>query len=157
MSRPSWSLPRGYAGNIEATAECFRDGWFQTSDFGSFDAAGRLKLGGRIDDAINFGGAKIQPLDVERELEAHPAVADAALVGVRDAMAGEIPVAFVVLRRPISTAELRAFLADRLDQWQIPAALVAIGEIPRNPEGKILRGRLRDAYAASNDQGSQRN
>ena len=151
--RAPW-LPEGYAGNVEGTVESFRDGWFLSSDFGSIDAAGRVALRGRTDDAINFGGAKILPRDVECELEAHPDIADAALVGMPDAMAGEIPVAFVVVRRPVSVAALHSFLAGRLDHWQVPAAIVTTPEIPRNPEGKILRERLRAAYA---DPGTSRN
>ena len=120
-----------------------------SSDWGSVSADGRIALAGRIDDAINFGGSKVLPNEVEPEMLAHPAIADTALVGVPHAMAGAIPVAFVVLRHSVELDELRAFLASRLHQWQIPVEFVAVREIPRNSQGKILREPLRESYLAA--------
>ncbi|APW41489.1 class I adenylate-forming enzyme family protein [Rhodoferax saidenbachensis] len=145
--RAAW-IPTRYATGNPDSVEGFHDGWFVSSDRGSLDAQGRISLQGRADDAINFGGIKIQPQEVEQALAAHPDVADAAVIGVPDAMAGEIAVAFLVLRRPIALDGMQAFLAARLELQQIPAAFAGLEDIPRNPEGKILRNHLRSTYAA---------
>ncbi len=143
--RAPWA-PQNYAIASTRGASGFHDGWFVSSDLGSVDAQGRITLLGRADEAINCGGLKIQPQEVEQALLAHPDVADAAVVGVPDALAGEIAVAFLVLHRPIALDTLLAFLQPRLEPAQIPAAIAGMEEIPRNPEGKILRNMLRDVY-----------
>lgn len=145
--RASWA-PMAYAHAHNSTEESFHDGWFVSSDVGAINAQGRITLLGRADDGINCGGTKIQPQEVEQVLVTHPDVADAAVVGVPDAMAGEIAVAFLVLRRPIALDAMLAFLAPRLEPYQVPAAIAGLEKIPRNPEGKILRDHLRSAYAA---------
>ena len=145
--RAPW-VPDAYANGEISSHEGFHGGWFVSSDMGAIDTLGRITLLGRADDAINCGGTKIQPQEVEQVLATHPDVADAAVVGVPDAMAGEIAVAFLVLRRPIALDAMLAFLAPRLEPYQIPAVIAGLEEIPRNPEGKILRDRLRSAYAA---------
>ncbi len=131
---------------MPARPQGFIDGWFYASDIGSVDANGYLILGGRADDAINVGGMKIQPGEVEAALEQYPAIANAALVGVPDAMAGEVAVAFVVLKSRVDEHELHHFLTQRLSMAQIPAHLFVVNAIPRNAEGKILREVLRQSY-----------
>ncbi len=145
--RAPW-LPRGYAGDEAASAERFRDGWFYPGDLGCLDAAGRIALYGRSDDIVNYGGLKILPRDVEQALATHPEVVQAALVGVPDPMAGEVPVVFVVLRRPVPAGDLTAHCASRLDHGQVPRIFFGVPELPRNPEGKVLRERLRELYLA---------
>jgi acyl-coenzyme A synthetase/AMP-(fatty) acid ligase len=144
--RAPW-MPGGYAFDDKATGENFRDGWFVSGDFGSVDSVGGIRLRGRIDDVINFGGAKVIPLDVERELKAHPGVADAAVIGVPDFLAGEKPMAFVVARPATTIDDIYRFLSARLEQWEVPQGIVLVGEIPRNPDGKVLKSSLRDIYA----------
>jgi len=139
--RAPW-MSQGYVGNEAATRQSFRDGWFYSGDLGSIAADGYVVLRGRTDDIINYGGVKIAPSDIEPVLQQHPDVLDAAVVGVPDAMAGQVPIGFVVLRRPVSTADLGNFCAERLDGNQVPTHFVAVHEIPRSPEGKILRDRL---------------
>lgn len=144
--RAPW-IPTAYANGELLQHEGFHDGWFVTSDMGSVDAQGRITLLGRTDEAINCGGTKIQPQEVEQVLATHPDVADAAVAGIPDAMAGEIAVAFLVLRRPIAMDAMLAYLTPRLEPHQIPAAIAGVESIPRNPEGKILREPLRALYA----------
>ena len=144
--RAPW-IPKAYANAGDTALEGFHDGWFVSSDFGAIDARGNITLGGRADDAINVGGLKVHPQQVEQALAAHPDVADAAVIGVPDPMVGEIAVAFLVLRRPIALDAMLAFLAPRLEPSQIPAAIAGVDAIPRNPEGKILRQALRNLYA----------
>lgn len=144
--RAPW-LPSAYAHPTDDAREGFQLDWFVSSDMGTVSEDGRVTVAGRSDDAINVGGSKVQPQDVEHVLLTHPDIADAAVVGVPDTMAGEISLVFLVLRQPVSMDALTAFLSPRLDAWQMPAAVLAVGQIPRNPEGKILREPLRSAYA----------
>lgn len=144
--RAPW-IPKAYANAGGTALEGFHDGWFVSSDFGAIDEQRLITLGGRADDAINVGGLKVHPQQVEAALTAHPDVADAAVVGVPDPMAGQIAVAFLVLRRPIPLEAMLAFLAPRLEHTQIPAVIAGLDAIPRNPEGKVLRQVLRTLYA----------
>ena len=139
--RAPW-MSRSYVGNETATGQSFFDGWFYPGDLGSIAADGYVVLRGRTDDIINFGGVKIAPGDIEPVLQQHPDVLDAAVIGVPDAMAGQAPIGFVVLRRPVSIADLSNFCAEHLDGSQLPVHFVVVHEIPRSPDGKILRDRL---------------
>ena len=151
--RAAW-MCTGYPGSPEATRERFRDGWFYPGDIGSIDAAGFVTLRGRTQEVINYGGLKIWPGDIESILKQHPDVLDAALVGMPDAQAGQIPTAFLVPRTPLnqqlgaslSDEALRAFCATRIDASRIPPVFVAVAEIPRNESDKIMRDALIAAY-----------
>ncbi len=144
--RAPW-LPTEYANNPVASQATFQDGWFVSSDVGSVDVHGNIRLLGRSDEVINVGGSKIQPSEVEPVLLKHPDIADVAVLGVPDAMAGELAVAFLVLRRSLALDTLVAFLSLYLDPWQIPSTMLVVDRIPRNPGGKTLREPLRAAYA----------
>jgi acyl-CoA synthetase (AMP-forming)/AMP-acid ligase II len=146
--RTPW-MCQGYAGNEQATARSFREGWFYPNDYGLLEADGFLVLRGRTDDIINYGGVKIDPHDVELVLMQHPHIQDAAVVGLPDGMAGQVPVGFLVARGNIELQALRAFCAERMEGRQIPVRWVPLRQIPRNPEGKILRDQLRAAYPSS--------
>jgi len=151
--RAAW-MCTGYAGNPDATRERFRDGWFYPGDVGSIDPAGNVTLRGRTQEVVNYGGLKIWPEDVESVLKQHPDVLDVALVGLPDPQAGEVPVAFLVPRVPLtgplgdglSDAALRDFCRTRIDAWRVPPTFVAVAEIPRNQSGKIMREALVEAY-----------
>lgn len=151
--RASW-MCTGYAGNPAATRERFRDGWFYPGDIGCIDADGRVFLRGRTTELINYGGLKIWPEDIESVLKLHPDIADAALVGLPDAQAGEKPAAFLVPRAPLdgpwpaslAEKELKKFCAARIDASRVPLLFVAVARIPRNDTGKIMRGALAQAY-----------
>jgi acyl-coenzyme A synthetase/AMP-(fatty) acid ligase len=145
--RAAW-MPQGYAGNEQATAERFRDGWFYPGDIGSIDARGLLRVSGRTDEIINCGGLKISPSDLEAVLQQHPEVLDCAVVGVPHPESGQAPVAFVVLRRDVPGNELHDFCAGQVDRLRLPRTFVIVERIEHSAEGKILRDRLRTQYAA---------
>ena len=115
------------------------DGWFATGDLCRFDADGNLYMLDRLKELIKVGGYSVAPAEVERELIAHPAVVDAAVVGHPDKECGQVPVAFVSLRHPAEPAELQAWLADRLAPWKQPREVVVVESVPRTPAGKLLR------------------
>jgi acyl-coenzyme A synthetase/AMP-(fatty) acid ligase len=140
--RAPW-IPRGYVGNPAQTARHFRDGWFYNGDLGAIDAAGRLTLGGRNDDLINFCGVKIAPHEIEPVLLRHPGIAEAALVGVPDAKAGQLAVAFIVPRGArLDLDALRRYCHEQCGELRTPARFVTTRALPRNAAGKIERERL---------------
>jgi acyl-coenzyme A synthetase/AMP-(fatty) acid ligase len=141
--RVPW-MPVAYVGNPAASAQRFRDGWFYPGDTGHLDTRGRLFVHGRDDGAINYGGAKIMPEEVEAVLLTHPGVADAIVTSVPDAMAGEIPVAFVVLLPPTTLDAIKAFCIEHVDAASIPAAILSVERMPRAADGKVERARLKE-------------
>lgn len=144
----------GYHRRPEATreAEWFDAGgkrFIRTGDIGRFDEDGFLILMDRRKDMIISGGFNIYPSDLEAQLREHPAVAEAAVVGVPSEQWGETPVAFVV-RRPGAADEgeaLRAWLNARVGKTQRLAALHAVDELPRSSIGKVLKRTLREQHA----------
>lgn len=138
----------GYLNRADATAAALTaDGWLRTGDGGHLDADGYLYLTDRLSDVIITGAENVYPLEVERVLTDHPAVAEAAVVGVADARWGETPVAVVVLRpgRAAGADELIAWCRERLAHYKAPTAVEFAAALPKNPAGKVLRRELRDA------------
>jgi acyl-coenzyme A synthetase/AMP-(fatty) acid ligase len=88
------------------------------------------------------------PADIEPALKRHPDIVDVALVGVPDPMAGQRAVAFVVARRALPKKELHDFWAMWVNPSELPRDVIFVAELPRNPEGKVLRDRLRESYLA---------
>jgi fatty-acyl-CoA synthase len=129
--------------------EKFRDGWLRTGDVGSIDSEGFIRLTDRAKDVIKSGGEWISSMELENLLMAHPAVAEAAVIGVSDAKWGERPLAAVVLKAggTVSAAELREFLSERVPKWQLPERWSFITEVPKTSVGKFAKTRMRDAYA----------
>jgi acyl-CoA synthetase (AMP-forming)/AMP-acid ligase II len=133
------------------------DGWLDTGDLGHVDADGYLFLAGRADDVINRGGEKIYPREIEDFLLAQPGVRAAAVIGVRDEVLGECPVAYVV---PAGLADLhqlpdarleealRAACEAALPQPKRPVAFRLVGKLPLGATGKVARKRLRELAAA---------
>ena len=118
------------------------DGWLHTGDSGRLDGDGLLHVEGRLKDLIVTGGENVAPLEVEQALLAHPAVADAGVVGIPDPEWGEAVTAFVVLREPAAPDELATWARERLDAFKAPKAVHVVETLPRNSGGKLLRGRL---------------
>jgi len=118
------------------------DGWLHTGDRGRLDRRGRLHVEGRIGELIVTGGEKVAPPAVEAVLVAHPAIADAAVVGVPDREWGEAVTAFVVERGPVTDYELLAFCREHLAGYQVPKRIERVDRLPRSPAGKLLRTRL---------------
>jgi acyl-CoA synthetase (AMP-forming)/AMP-acid ligase II len=131
---------RGYLSDAAATAATIdADGWLHSGDLGHFDAEGNLFLVDRLKELIKSRGYQVAPAQLEAELVAHPAVADAAVVGRPDEEAGEVPVAYVTLRACVAPGELAAWVAERVAPYKRLADVIVVDEIPRSPTGKLLR------------------
>ncbi|HEY7077873.1 MAG TPA: AMP-binding protein [Solirubrobacteraceae bacterium] len=137
--------PQVMAGYLHAHGNPDGDGWLHTGDLCRLDAEGNVYVVDRLKELIKVAGYSVAPAEVERELAAHPAVADAAVVGRPDPHLGEVPVAFVALNAPVAAAELRTWLAGRLAEWKQPRAITVIERVPRTPVGKLLRRELQPA------------
>ncbi len=141
----------GYYRMPEETARVLRHGWLHTGDMGRLDADGFLYIVERKKDLIIRGGFNIYPREVEEVLYAHPAVAEAAVVGRPDALMGEEVLAFVVTRRgrEATADELVAFCQARLAKFKCPREVRFVAGLPKSPIGKILRKELRAQAALS--------
>jgi O-succinylbenzoic acid--CoA ligase len=120
------------------------DGWLHTGDRGRLDGDGYLWVEGRLKDVIVTGGENVACAEVERVLEDHPAVVEAAVVGTPDPEWGEVVTAFVVLHQdgPLDDRALEAHCRERLAGYKVPRALHVVDALPRNAAGKLLRGEL---------------
>ena len=129
--------------------EKFHDGWLRTGDVGSLTPDGFLKLSDRAKDVIKSGGEWISSVELENAVMGHPAVLEAAVIGVPDAKWDERPLVAVVLRDGASAepAELRKFLEDKVPHWQVPENWTYITEVPKTSVGKYDKKRLRGQYA----------
>jgi long-chain acyl-CoA synthetase len=128
----------------DVSAQTFRGGWFRSGDLGRLDAEGNLWITGRIKLMINAAGNKVDPLEVERVLCEHPAVAEAAVVGVPGPHAVELVKAVVVPRGAVTERDLREFCRDRLAAYKVPRTFRFAEKLPRSPTGKLLRKDLID-------------
>ncbi|HKV03535.1 MAG TPA: long-chain fatty acid--CoA ligase [Candidatus Acidoferrales bacterium] len=126
-----------------------KDGWFRTGDVATIDPEGYVKIVDRTKDMIKSGGEWISSLDIENALMSHPAVREAAVIGLPHPRWQERPLAVVVLHpgAQAQTEELRAFLATKFAKWQLPDSIVFTKEIPRTSVGKFLKSKLREEYA----------
>ena len=126
------------------------DGWFRTGDMAALDEDGYVRIVDRSKDLIKSGGEWISSVDLENELMGHPAVREAAVVGVPHPKWQERPLAVVVLKpeAKASPEELRAYLAEKFAKWQVPDAFVFADEIPRTSVGKFLKAKLRERYSS---------
>jgi long-chain acyl-CoA synthetase len=135
----------GYYRNPEETARTVRGGWLHTGDMGRLDEDGFLFIVERKKDLIIRGGFNIYPREVEEALYAHPKVAEAAVVGMKDPLMGEDVLAFVVLKdgQRASAEEIGAFCESRLARFKCPKQIRFVDSLPKSPIGKILRKELR--------------
>ncbi|NDJ60891.1 MAG: long-chain fatty acid--CoA ligase [Chloroflexi bacterium] len=141
----------GYWNRPDATTEAIRDGWLHTGDLATCDDEGYYTIVGRLKDMIISGGENIYPAEIESALHAHPAVEEAALIGVPDEKWGEVGRAVVVLRPDQRTDEdtLKSFLETRLAKYKIPKSFVFVAELPKTGPGKIDKQALLAHYGAS--------
>ncbi|SCL34845.1 Acyl-CoA synthetase (AMP-forming)/AMP-acid ligase II [Micromonospora nigra] len=138
---------RAYYRDDTANRATFRAGWVRMGDIGRLDADGYLYLSDRHQDVIKSGAFKISSLEVEAALHEHPYVAQAAVVGVPHPVLGSAVAAAVVPRSAapadaLTLPALRSFLVDRLADHQLPARLLVLDRLPRNPGGKVLKRQL---------------
>jgi acetyl-CoA synthetase len=147
--RPGWpSMFRGYLNEEERYAKCFADGWYLTGDMAKRDADGYFWFVGRSDDVIKSAGHLIGPFEVESALLSHPAVAEAAAIGIPDPVAGDVVKAFVSLRPGFSASddllkELMGHARKRLGPAVAPRVIAFADSLPRTRSGKIMRRLLK--------------
>lgn len=146
--RGAW-VAAGYYGG--AGADKFHDGWLRTGDMGTIDSSGAVKITDRLKDLIKSGGEWISSTEVEDNLTSHPAVLEAAVIGVPDPKWEERPLAVIRLRpgADVSDDELREHLMSRMARWQVPERWVRVDGIPKTGVGKIDKQLLRSRYAGS--------
>jgi acyl-CoA synthetase (AMP-forming)/AMP-acid ligase II len=136
------SVHLGYHKNPQANAELFTaDGWFRTGDLGQLDAAGNLRIVGRLKEMINRGGKKFFPREIEEILYTHPKILHAAIVGVPDPRLGERNCLCVIPRpgQALALDEVVAFLKDGVATYKLPETLEVFDDLPFTPTGKIQR------------------
>jgi non-ribosomal peptide synthetase component E (peptide arylation enzyme) len=136
------SVHLGYHNNPTANAELFTaDGWFRTGDLGQLDAAGNVKIVGRLKEMINRGGKKFFPREIEELLYTHPKILHAAIVGVPDPRLGERNCLCVIPREgaSLSLAEVVDFLRDSIAVYKLPEEMEIFDDFPFTPTGKIQR------------------
>ncbi|MGH9032090.1 MAG: class I adenylate-forming enzyme family protein [Acidimicrobiia bacterium] len=144
-------VQREYYRDPDATAETWTpDGWLCSGDLGYLDEDGFLYLVGRKKDLIIRGGHNVYPTDIEAVIHEHPAVREAAVVGVPHPVLGEDVAAFVVTKpgESIEVAELQSFCAERLADYKRPRQVSFVEELPRNATGKVMKHRLVDDGAS---------
>jgi long-chain acyl-CoA synthetase len=140
-------IMRGYRGLARETCEALRDGWLYTGDIGELDADGYLFIRDRKKDMVIVSGYNVYPREIEEVLYSHPAVLEAAVVGVPDAYRGEALVGFVVpaARATLTVESLRACMAERLVSYKIPQDIRIVASLPRTTVGKVDKKLLRVA------------
>jgi acyl-CoA synthetase (AMP-forming)/AMP-acid ligase II len=146
-------LMRGYWNLPEATSETIREGWLMTGDAASMDDEGYVYIQDRVKDMIISGGENIYPREVENVLFEHPAIADAAVIGVPDDRWGESVKAFVVFQSGSSATadEIITFCRGQLAGFKLPKSVDVISAIPRTTTGKVLKRELRAPYWAGRE------
>lgn len=141
----------GYWRNPEATAAALQDGWMRTGDAGVLEEGGFLVLRDRLKDVIKRGGESIYCIEVENVLHQHPAVLEAAVVGIPDDIYGERVKAVVACKpgRETSEDELREFCRSHLARFKVPSIVEFVTELPRNAGGKVLKAQLRRSESST--------
>jgi acyl-CoA synthetase (AMP-forming)/AMP-acid ligase II len=142
-----YGVMQGYLDDPVATAEAIdADGWLRTGDLGSVTASGRLRIVGRKKDMFIVGGFNAYPAEIEGFLLEHPAVAQAAVIGVPDERLGQVGKAFIVAKdgkTTVSGDELIAWSRDRMTGFKVPRFVEFTDELPLNATGKVMKDRLR--------------
>ena len=142
------TVMRGYINQPAATAAALRDGWLHTGDLGYLDDEGFLYVVSRRSDLIISGGENVYPAEIEAVLLAHPAVAEAAVLGLPDQRWGQVPAAAVVLQAgsAATAAELIEWCHTQLAGYKVPRTICFTSALPRNAGGKVLREALRSLF-----------
>ena len=140
------NVTSGYWQNPAATDDAFTDGWLRTGDLAVVDEDGYLTIVDRLKDMYISGGENVYPAEVEQAIHTHPAIAEAAVIGVPDERWGEVGRAVVTLRQgaELTEAELIAHLDGRLARYKIPKSVVVVRELPHNASGKLVKSRVKE-------------
>ena len=138
------NVMKAYLGRPDATRETLRSGWFHSGDVGIRDANGSYRIVDRVKDMIIRGGFNVYPREIEEVLYAHPAIVEAAVIGVPHESHGEEVKAVVVSRDPVLTADgVIAYCKERLAAYKYPRIVAFAESLPKGPTGKILKRELR--------------
>jgi acyl-CoA synthetase (AMP-forming)/AMP-acid ligase II len=143
------NIVKGYWNRSDGNTETFRDGWLRTGDFAMLDEEGFLTILDRRQDLLIRGGENIYCIEVENILIQHPAVADAALIGLPHPVLGEVPAAIVEARAgaQVGEGELQDFVRARLAAFKVPVRIrVSQAALPRNEGGKLMKQDLRRVF-----------
>jgi long-chain acyl-CoA synthetase len=145
------NIVKGYWRDPGATSTTFAGGWLHTGDIARRDEEGFIYVVDRAKDMLIRGGENVYCVEVESALFEHPAVADAAVIGIPHPVLGEEVGAVVQLRpdQDVDEPALRAFVAERVAAFKVPVRIWFTGELPRNPAGKVLKRELRDTLDAT--------
>ena len=139
-----YGVMQGYLDEPEATAQAIDDdGWLRTGDLGNFDDTGRLRVVGRKKDMFIVGGFNAYPAEIEGFLLEHPAVAQAAVIGIPDDRLGQVGKAFVVAKTKVSEDELLVWCRERMAGFKAPRSIEFLDELPLNATGKVMKDQLR--------------
>jgi fatty-acyl-CoA synthase len=140
----------GYYNDPEATAKVIRDGWFHSGDAAVVHPDGYVEIRDRLKDVIISGGENISSVEVEAMLLRHPAVQEAAVVGLPDEKWGEAPHAWVVVKggATVADGELRTFCRDHMAHFKVPHSFTIVAELPKTATGKIQKYVLRGGKPA---------
>jgi long-chain acyl-CoA synthetase len=139
------NVMKGYLGRSEATAETMRNGWFHSGDIGIRDADGSYCIVDRVKDMILRGGFNVYPREVEEVLYGHPAIAEAAVIGIPHDSHGEEVKAVVALKAGQSATpdDITAWCKERLAAYKYPRIVEFVDALPKGPTGKILKRELK--------------
>ena len=141
-----YNVMKGYLDEPEQTAATVVDGWLSTGDVGILDERGYLRITDRIKDMFIVGGFNAYPAEIEHTLLGHPAVAEAAVIGVPDPRLGEVGMAFLVAARgeaEVPEAELIAWCRERMANFKVPRRVRWVEALPRNASTKVMKFELR--------------
>ncbi|OBG59997.1 FadD3 family acyl-CoA ligase [Mycobacterium sp. E3339] len=139
-----YGVMQGYLDDPEGTAAAIDpDGWLHTGDLGRLDAAGRLRIDGRKKDMFIVGGFNAYPAEIEGYLLQHPAVAQAAVIGVPDDRLGQVGKAFVVAKSQVSEEDLLLWCRERMAGFKAPRSIAFLDQLPLNATGKVMKDQLR--------------
>ncbi|XP_055679599.1 uncharacterized protein LOC129787822 isoform X2 [Lutzomyia longipalpis] len=144
------TIMKGYYRNPKATQDTIKDGWLHTGDVGYYDEGKNFYIVDRLKELIKYNSFQVAPAELEALLLTHPAIKDAAVIGIPDPQTGELPTAFVVLKDNLKASgeEIANFVAERVSNpKRLRGGIHFVEEIPKNPSGKILRRVLREKLA----------
>ena len=142
-----YNVMQGYLDDAAATRETIDEhGWLHTGDIGSLDERGYLRITDRLKDLYISGGFNCYPAEIERMLAAHPAIAQAAVIGIADARMGEVGKACIVLRLgfKLEASELIAWCREHMANYKVPRVVEFRSSLPTNPGGKVMKFQLRE-------------
>ncbi|GLB58614.1 o-succinylbenzoate--CoA ligase [Cytobacillus sp. NCCP-133] len=143
------NVTKGYLNRDDENSKGTKDGWLSTGDIGYLDQEGFLYVLDRRSDLIISGGENIYPAEIEGVLVSHPSINDAGVIGMKDDVWGEVPIAFIAGEENLDTEEVTQFCLGKLAKYKVPKKILTISEIPRNASKKILRRKLRELLEES--------